>query len=149
MERNRLWRIARHIAWKMWGDPYKWAGDDPIEGVDCSGFVQECLYEVGALSRKHDRTAHGLWEHYKNVRVENPYAGCLVFWWNSSKTKIRHVEMCHDHELAIGASGGGSKTTTKKIAAAQNAFVKCNPIEGRGIIAGFVDPFLPTAPWGK
>lgn len=147
--RKYQWRIARHIAWEMYGQPYKWGGDDPIEGVDCSGFVQECLYGVGALDRRVDRTAHGLWEHYQDVRAAAPYAGCLVFWWNSSKTKIRHVEMCHNHELSIGASGGGSRTVTKEIAAKQNAFVKCNPIEGRGIIAGYVDPFHETAPWGK
>ena len=149
MERRHLMKIARHIAWQSWGQPYKWGGDDTIDGFDCSGFIMEILQSVGALKDKTDRTAQGLWEHYEDVRVSAPYDGCLVFYWNASKTKIIHVEFCLNELLKIGASGGGSKTTTKEAAAKHNAYVKVRPIKSRGNIAGYVDPFLETAPWGK
>lgn len=149
MDKRRLMQTARHIAWQNFGQPYKWGGDDTIDGFDCSGFVQELLYSVGALNPSIDRTAHGLWEHYEEVRVETPYDGCLVFFWNPARTIIVHIEFCLNEELRIGASGGGSKTTTKEAAARHNAYVKVRPIKSRGNIAGYADPFLPTAPWGK
>jgi len=149
MNRQRLMKIARHIAWQMYGQPYKWGGDDTIDGFDCSGMVQEVLKSVGALARRGDRAASGLWNHYQDCLVQEPYDGCLVFYQNGNTGKIIHIEFCLNEELCIGASGGGSKTTTKEAAADANAFVKVRPIKSRANIAGYVDPFLPTAPWGK
>ncbi|RPI56414.1 MAG: hypothetical protein EHM49_00030 [Deltaproteobacteria bacterium] len=139
MEKKR--KIAVAIAWKMWGLPYKWGGDDPIESFDCSGMVVEILKSVGALPRKGDWTAHSLWELFKDRLVEHPYEGCLVFWENGSG-KVIHVELCLDNELSIGASGGGSSTLTEQNASDQNAYIKVRPFRSRSLIKGFLDPFL-------
>lgn len=149
MNRVLLKLQARHIAWQSYGKPYIWGGDDTIEGFDCSGFIMEILQSVGALKDKTDRNAHNLWEHYEGCRVAKPYTGCLVFYWNTAKDKIIHVEFCLDEYLKLGASGGGSKTTTKEAAALANAFIKVRPIQSRRNIAGYADPFLANAPWGK
>lgn len=149
MNRRELVYEAEQTARSLRNKEYKWGGDDSIEGYDCSGFIMEVLQSVGALRHKSDKNAVGLWNHYQEVRVPEPYLGCLVFYYNPRKTNIIHIEFCLSDYLKIGASGGGSKTTTKKAAADANAFVKVRPIKSRGNIAGYVDPFLSTAPWGK
>ena len=129
--------IALKIAWSFLGKPYIWGGDDPMRGFDCSGFVIECLKSVGILPRKGDWPAMGLYGMFP--LVENPYAGCLVFW---GAPRIIHVEFCIDDKLSIGASGGGSKTKTAADAISQNAYIKIRPFRSRNGIAGFCDPFL-------
>ena len=41
--------MAFEIAWHLLGTPYRWGGDDPILGFDCSGFIVEILKSVGVL----------------------------------------------------------------------------------------------------
>jgi len=126
-------------AWRFVNTFYLWGGDDP-SGFDCSGFVIECLKSVGKLPRFGDWTAEGLWYHYKGKRVRDPHEGCLVFWANTDGKPI-HIEICVNETLALGASGGGSATTTVEKAIEHNAFIKMRPMESRIGILGYVDPF--------
>lgn len=131
------------VTWyakKFIGKWYKWGGDDP-SGFDCSGLAIECLKAVGKLPRKFDTTAAGLQNMYKDKTVETASAGCLVFW-TSSSGKIIHVEICLDEFLAVGASGGGSKTRTVDDAIRHNAFIKVRPMKSRARIHSIVNPFL-------
>ncbi len=131
---------ATQIAWRAWGQPYRWGGDDSIEGFDCSGLIIEILKSVGKIDRGEDYTADGLYIKFIGCKVKRPYEGCLVFWTNRAG-KISHVEYCISSYLAIGASGGGSGTQTKADAAKHNAYVKVRPIASRAGVYGFVDPF--------
>lgn len=133
---------ATKVAWSFIGKPYLWGGDDPMAGFDCSGFCIEILKSVGALPRKGDWTASGLYDRL--TAVEEAWEGCLVFWKNSSG-KIIHVEYCLDDILSIGASGGGSKTTDEAAAIKQNAYIKVRPFNSRSGLAGFVDPFFVSS----
>lgn len=128
------------IAWEFLGRPYRWGGDDPMSGFDCSGLVVECLKSVGLLPRAGDWTAQGLRTRFADREVQGPFSGCLVFWLLPSG-KAMHVEICLNDELAIGASGGGSKTITNQDAINQNAYIKVRPIASRGGNKVFVDPF--------
>ena len=143
-------QIATKIAWSYLGRPYIWGGDDPIKGFDCSGFVIEILKSVGKLPRDNnwDTTAKGLYKIFKKIEEvppeEDPWVeeGMLVFWHSKNdRRNIIHVEYCINHELSIGASGGGSKTKTIENAISSNAFIKIRPFESRPNIHGFVDPF--------
>lgn len=134
--------IAIQVAWANYGKPYLWGGDDAVAGFDCSGFAIEILQSVGHLPAG-DWTAAGLWDHLRGLRVDYATPGCLVFWETPSG-RIRHVEFCIGDGLSIGASGGGSRTRTEADAIRHNAFIKVRPIEGRGAIAGFADPFYST-----
>ena len=127
-------------AWAYLGRPYRWGGDDPMAGFDCSGFVIECLKSAGLLPRRGDWTAQGLWERFIDRTVGMPSPGCLVFWDNRAG-RIVHVEICLNGELAIGASGGGSETLTNEDAIKQNAYIKVRPIATRSHVKGFLDPF--------
>jgi cell wall-associated NlpC family hydrolase len=133
-------QIAVAVAWKMWGLPYKWGGDDPMASFDCSGMIVEILKSVGILPRSGDWTAQGLWNLFKSHQVDPPYEGCLVFW-KDDHDKVIHVELCLDDKLSIGASGGGINTVTKQDAIDQNAYIKIRPFRSRSFLKGFLDPF--------
>lgn len=139
---NQLKDIADKIAFNFLGKPYIWGGDDPVNGFDCSGFCIEILKSIGLLPRQGDWTAQGLWHKFSKCEVDKPYAGCLVFWTNIKGDKIIHVEYAVSNYLAIGASGGGSKTRNKQDAINQNAYIKVRPWGSRPRIKGFIDPYL-------
>lgn len=131
-----VWYLTRWL-----GIFYKWGGDDP-SGWDCSGLIIEILQSVGLLPHGHfDDTAQGLYMRFKEKKSENPYPGRLVFWFREGKAI--HVEMCFDEYLAIGASGGYSKTNSREDAIRHNAFVKMRPWNYRGKLYKIVDPFQP------
>jgi cell wall-associated NlpC family hydrolase len=137
---QRLREAAVEYLKSFLGLPYRWGGDDPMTGFDCSGLVIEVLTGVGILPHGYDNTAEGLWQRFRLTQVDWPYAGCLVLWLNS-QAKATHVEMTIDDYHAIGASGGGSATTSDDAASAQNAFVKMRPYRYRGGSYKIVDPF--------
>ncbi len=132
--------MALQIAWAYLGRPYVWGGDDPVAGFDCSGFIIEILKSVGVLPRSGDWTAQSLATKLSNHKVSSPSLGTLVFWENSSG-RIIHVEICMDAHLAIGASGGGSRTLTTQDAINQNAYIKIRPWATRSGAKLFIDPF--------
>lgn len=133
--------LATIYAWSFIGTPYKWGGNDPMAGFDCSGFCIEVLKGVGLLSRSGDWTAQGLWDMFSSQNSDTPYEGCLVFWRGRTTSRIVHVEYCIDEELSLGASGGGSRTVTVQDAIEQDAYIKMRPFGSRSNIAGFRDPF--------
>lgn len=129
--------LAIKIAFSFLGRPYIWGGDDP-SGFDCSGFMIEILKSIGKLPRSGDWTASGLADKWPISNL--PIRGDLVFWENTSG-QIIHVEMLMGDGLAIGASGGGSRTLTTADAVAQNAYIKIRPIKSRGGVWGYTNPY--------
>jgi cell wall-associated NlpC family hydrolase len=132
---------ATEYAKSFIGIPYRWAGNDPMAGFDCSGFVIEVLKGVGLLPRRGDWTAAKLYDRFKNLVVMTPTEGCLVFYENGV-SDIVHVEYCCNEYLSIGASGGNSRTITVQDAIENDAYVKMRPIVSRKYIFAYVDPFL-------
>jgi len=121
------------------GKAYRWGGDDPLVGFDCSGLMVEMLKATGRLPRDGDWSAAELANRFPVTAVLKP--GVLVFWNRGGA--IGHVEMVwavHDDTVVtIGASGGGSGTTSDEAAIKANAFVKLRPITPGWARA--VDPF--------
>jgi cell wall-associated NlpC family hydrolase len=132
-------KMVQRIAFHYLGTFYTWGGDDP-GSFDCSGFVIECLKSVGILPRKGDWTADGLSKKFVGVADQKP--GDLVMWANSGGRRYIHVEICIGNGLAIGASGGGSKTRTIKDAMKHNAFIKVRPINSRLGLTGYFNPYI-------
>jgi len=132
--------LALKVAWSFLGTPYKWGGDDPMAGFDCSGFIIECLKSPGILPRGGDWTASQLASKFgmlPGAKILIP--GDLVFWKN--KKKIIHVEMLITPHCSIGAGGGSSKTVTVADAIRQNAYIKVRPYGSRLGVGGFANPF--------
>jgi hypothetical protein len=134
--------LALDSAKRLINLPYRWGGNDPMEGFDCSGLVIEILQSAGLFPRNKDTTAHGLSLLFPETEVIGP--GVLVFYdWNSDK-RFDHVEMViaidEDGELyTIGASDGDDRTTTVTNAQMQDAYVKIRPL--RGGYTKAVNPF--------
>lgn len=138
---NARW-MAREIGFQFIGLPYIWGGDDPVEGMDCSGLCVELLKSVGILPREGDWSSRGLFREFKDCETTRLLLGCLVFYSSKSRPDyITHVEFCLDDMLALGASGGGSKTVDEAAAIKHNAYTKVRPIERDRPIVGYVDPF--------
>lgn len=132
--------VLYDYAMSFVGLPYKWGGDDPIHGFDCSGFIIELLKAMGVVHNNFDTTANGLYRHHDITRVNNPDFGVLAFFGNMRAT---HVSFCLNNTIHIEAGGGGSKTKTEKNAADQNAYLRVRPINSRSDLLGFGWPKYP------
>lgn len=134
-------RNLYNYAISLLGLPYKWGGDDPIAGFDCSGLVIELLISQGVFPKGFDSTANGLHQNHAIKPIKNPKFGALCFF--GSQSKVTHVGFCLDRDLMLEAGGGGSKTKTEKDAEVQNAFIRIRPISSRNDLVGYGWPSYP------
>lgn len=71
--RERVGQLARQLL----GTPYVWGGTDPDKGLDCSGFVQYVLRQVGvSLPRISNQQANA----GKRIDLGSAQPGDLVAW---------------------------------------------------------------------
>jgi len=122
-------RLVINLAVGMKNVPYIWAGDSPATGFDCSGLVLWIFQNLELLPRK-DTTAHGIYSLLLEQgmispllpgREWTPLPGDLLFYGHD---RISHVAIALDDVIAISATGGGSKTTSREIAERDGAMVK-------------------------
>lgn len=104
------------------GTPYIWGGKTPEKGLDCSGAVNYVLESLGLVpsSFGSNTNANGL--YHMAQPVAQPQPGDLAFF--GSPSNVTHVMMVMDGGKLIGATGGGSATTSVAIANQQDAKVK-------------------------
>ena len=124
------------------GTPYRWGGDDPMTGIDCSGLALEVLKAAGVFKGSYDTSAQGLFTELLNLKAEKtnlPEPLSLAFYGKSDK-EITHVGICVSPTHMIEAGGGGSKVVDLKSAADANAFVRIRPIDHRSDIVGILKP---------
>jgi len=122
--------LLQRYAYQFIGKPYRWGGDDPIDGFDCSGLVQELLAAV-EMDPPGDQNAQALYDHFKTRNQGRVLGLGALCFYGESLTKITHVAMMIDSVSVIEAGGGGSKTNTLKDAAEQNAFVRLRRFDRR------------------
>ena len=79
--------IAARTAERFVGIPYRWGGDNVVEGMDCSGFVR-AVYNLCGLSIP--RTSRDQFKAGDLVAKDDLKDGDLVFF-GSSADKINHV----------------------------------------------------------
>jgi cell wall-associated NlpC family hydrolase len=132
--------MASAYASQLIGHPYRWGGEDPNGGFDCSGLVQEILRGVG-LDPAGDQTAQALYNNFKSKEIVDVRKGCIAFY-GKSKTEITHVAWLWQDGMIIEAGGGGSKTLTLNDAIKHQAFVRLRPVNHRKDLVAVVDPFL-------
>jgi len=134
--------ILYDYAMSFNGTPYRWGGDDPMGGLDCSGLCLELLQSAGIIPGNIDLNAQGI---YTRLTIDgcpvNPEAdfGALAFFGKDA-TAISHVGFCLNQYEMIEAGGGGSKTKHIKDAMRDNAYVRVRPITNRSDRVAFVKP---------
>ncbi len=79
--------IVAKTAERFVGIPYKWGGNNVVEGMDCSGFVR-AVYNLCGVNLP--RTAREQFTHGEEVKKGDIYYGDLVFF-GSSRSNITHV----------------------------------------------------------
>lgn len=79
--------IAARTAERFVGIPYRWGGDNVVEGMDCSGFVR-AVYNLCGVSIP--RTSREQFTAGEAVTKDELRDGDLVFF-GSSEDKINHV----------------------------------------------------------
>lgn len=119
------------------GLPYRWGGDDAIEGFDCSGLALEVLSAFGF--KLPDMNAHALyrWCKESSYRSEGR-AGALVFYGRPDA--VTHVGVMINKDLMVEAGGGGSQTLNRQAAVDHNAYIRIRPITSRKDLVGFYYP---------
>ena len=101
----------RAVAEKYLGVPYVWGGESASGGMDCSGFCDRVLWDMGiAIPRL---TAQGLYNTFKSAEIPlvDCQSGDLVFF-GTSKTKITHVAFFSSKGRMLESGGGGSANTS-------------------------------------
>jgi cell wall-associated NlpC family hydrolase len=79
--------IAARTAERFVGIPYRWGGENVVDGMDCSGFVR-AVYNLCGLSIP--RTSGDQYKAGGPVTKGNLQDGDLVFF-GSSEANINHV----------------------------------------------------------
>ena len=121
---------------------YKWGGDDPIDGFDCSGLVQELLAVFG-MDPPGDQTAQKLFEFFQyNGYWNKRQCGALAFYGKSA-TKITHVGMFVTSFIIVEAAGGTHLTKNKSDAARMNAYIRFRPFNHRNDLRAVILPQYP------
>ena len=121
--------VAMRYAESMLGIPYIWGGNNPLIGLDCSGFTLEVLRSIGQWD-KHDDTAQGIRNTFSIITRKPISEGTLLFFGKTAGS-ITHVAIALNDKYMIEAGGGGSTTLTVEDAKKQNAFVRIRPIANR------------------
>jgi cell wall-associated NlpC family hydrolase len=133
--------LIRDYIMSFVGIPYRWGGDDPMGGYDCSGFVQEILAAFGK-DPPGDQTADSLYRHFLKHGDLKSYCniGYLLFY--GSAQRITHTGIGVTTGLMAEAGGGDSRTLSVKDASARNAFVRIRPYRRRPDLIAVIDPLF-------
>lgn len=125
----------------MVGTAYKWGGNSPMEGYDCSGGIQEVLASVG-MDPHGDQTSQSLYDYLVKVCDHRSGAGAIVFYGKSVK-EITHVALMINDSQIWEVAGGGSKTLTREDAIRDSAFARIRMIGNRKDLVAVLMPRYP------
>lgn len=112
------------------GTPYKFGGDNPLTGFDCSGYVQWILRAAG-MDPPGRQSAQDLYDLFSAKSTHGMFQpGCLAFY-GASLTKVEHVAFMIDPYRIMECGGGDHLTMTVPDAAAHNACVRMQLVKYR------------------
>ena len=122
------------------GTPYKWAGNNPLTGWDCSGFIQEVL-KAHDLLDGYDNSAQMIFEYMaKNGSSSSMERGAILFF-GKDINNITHVALSLGNNVMLECGGGDASTTSLERAKEQGAFVRIRTIASR---SDFVTAIMPN-----
>lgn len=108
--------LLDRVVWnaqKQQGKMYRWGGESPVTGFDCSGLTQYAFGQGAGVSIP--RTAAA--QYAAAVKVPRPQAGKgdLVFF-NTSGKRVSHVGIYLGNDKFVHAPRTGRAITTDKLA---------------------------------
>ncbi len=117
----------------MSGVPYKYGGNNPISGFDCSGYVSDILKASGVIHYNVDLSAQNLYDMFRTPKLgsilSHPQAGAISFY--GSNHHVTHVAFCVSNTMMLEAGGGDESVISKEEAILRGAYVKLRPINYR------------------
>jgi cell wall-associated NlpC family hydrolase len=134
--------VLEIVALSFVGAPYRWGGENPMGGFDCSGLAQEILRAVG-MDPPGDQTAQMLYDHFKTRSDTNVRQFGALTFYGTGLSRISHVGFMIDDVHMIEAGGGGSSTIDIDAAIRQNAFVRIRPFNARKDLLDVLNPRYP------
>lgn len=120
------------------GVPYRWGGNNPLTGLDCSGLVCEILKGHGVVPHSMDATSQQLFNMFGDSSV-SPQLGALAFY-GKSKDEITHVAFCLNDRLIVEAGSGNHNVTDLSEAQAKGAVVRIRPLNYRRDLVSVLMP---------
>lgn len=117
----------------MLGVPYIWGGNNPMTGLDCSGFIQIVLKKLGYIKDNQDRTAQDIFQYMSQNRASlcSELKGDCLLFFGKSVFDITHIALSIDSEWMIEAAHGGSQVVLEQHAIDKRAKVEFNRINRR------------------
>ena len=94
------------------GVPYKWGGESPQTGFDCSGFTM-VVYQLNGLDLP--RSSRLQWKAGRPVKRDQLTKGDLVFFATSGGRRVSHVGIYSGNGKFLHASGRGQKIGSAKL----------------------------------
>lgn len=92
------------------GTPYKWGGNDPNRGIDCSGFVK---YLYGQIGVSLPRTAAQQANVGQSItRLEDLQPGDRLYFWSKSRGTIGHTGIYLGNGYFCHATSSKGQVTT-------------------------------------
>jgi cell wall-associated NlpC family hydrolase len=119
--------IIVDYAFMFIGIPYRWGGSNPMQGLDCSGYIQQCLAAIGK-DPTGDQTAQSLYDIMRSYCKEDIVRKGTILFFGANKKSITHVALAYNEKFMLEAGGGGSSTTSLEQAIKADAFIRMRPI---------------------
>lgn len=95
---------------KFTGTPYKWGGNDPNRGIDCSAFVKYLYGKIGLNLPRTAREQAGVGTAIH--RLEDLKAGDRLYFWSSKYGRIGHTGMYLGNGYFVHSSSNNGGVST-------------------------------------
>ncbi len=99
-------RIIVQHAIKSLGLPYKWGGQSPQTGFDCSGLIVYTHQKADIII---PRTAKAQFDNGTALSKKNLKIGDLIFFKTPKENKVYHVAIYIGEDMFVHAPGKGRK----------------------------------------
>ena len=109
MPASRTGSALAQYATRYVGTPYVWGGNDPNNGIDCSGFVKSMFGQIGlSLPRT---AAEQVRVGQPVTRLESLQPGDRLYFWSSKRNKVGHTGIYMGNGWFVHSSMGKGVNT--------------------------------------
>ncbi|MGD9050835.1 MAG: NlpC/P60 family protein [Desulfobacterales bacterium] len=106
--REKIVKTAKRYV----GVPYRWGGESPRSGFDCSGFTM-VVYRLNGLDLP--RSSRQQWKVGRKIDRRQLQKGDLVFFATTGGSRVSHVGIYTGHNTFLHAPRRGSRIKTSSL----------------------------------